>query len=82
MAKYKDGSDAAEGHEVQGVDSKGKPVKGTLVMIHRHLLGKHKEEFDIAVVQNQRLIGDLKASDFEQVKATSETPAVSTDAPK
>ena len=69
MATYKDGSTPVEGDKVIGVDKDGKPVSGILVMIHRHT---NEDLADIAVVQSQKLIGDLKSSDFTKV---SETPA-------
>lgn len=78
MPKYKDGKDAVVGHTVKGIDKDGKPVEGMLVMIHRV---SAKDLPDIAVSQNQRLIGDLKASDFVLVE-NPETKSPSGPAPE
>jgi len=79
MATYKNGAKAETGHIVEGVDGKGQPVKGMLVMIHSHDgKGLNADAPDIAVSQNQRLIGDLHAKNFNQVvpaKPESAEPA-------
>lgn len=77
MPKYKNGRDAKEGDQVVGTDKDGKPIKGMLVMIHRHAgKGQTGDLPDIAVSQNQQLIGDLHAANFLPVADDkSATPA-------
>lgn len=64
MANYKNNRKSELGDKVVGVDGKGNPVSGTLVLLHS-LAGRGIENHpDIAVVMSGKLIGDLFAKDF------------------